>query len=148
MYVQAVTATPPPSPGAVTRGVRLLMRLEGAMVAALSVALFVRGDVSWTIFAVFFLAPDVSLAGYLAGPRVGASVYNAAHSYVGPILLILALLVSGRSFSGWPAATALIWTAHIGFDRMLGFGLKYTTGFGDTHLGKVGRSAAPTHETT
>jgi hypothetical protein len=31
-------------------------------------------------------------------------------------------------------ALSLIWIAHIGFDRMLGFGLKYPTVFKDTHL--------------
>ena len=38
-------------------------------------------------------------------------------------------------------ALALIWIAHIGLDRALGYGLKYATGFGDTHLGRIGRAA-------
>jgi hypothetical protein len=32
---------------------------------------------------------------------------------------------------------ALIWLAHIGMDRMLGYGLKYSGGFKDTHLGRL-----------
>ncbi len=36
---------------------------------------------------------------------------------------------------------AVIWFAHLGFDRLLGYGLKYPTTFGDTHLGMSGRRA-------
>jgi hypothetical protein len=55
--------------------------------------------------------------------------------------LALALTLVGF-FVGVPAAAAggLIWIAHIGFDRALGYGLKYPTGFGDTHLGRIGRN--------
>jgi hypothetical protein len=43
----------------------------------------------------------------------------------------------------WPIAgsVALIWLAHIGFDRALGYGLKYKAGFGFTHLGRIGPAA-------
>jgi hypothetical protein len=34
---------------------------------------------------------------------------------------------------------ATIWIAHIGFDRALGYGLKYGSGFTHTHLGRIGR---------
>lgn len=72
--------------------------------------------------------------GYLAGPRVGAVSYNLAHSYVGPVVL-------GVSAATHPVGLhlALIWAAHIGFDRLLGYGLKYPRAFGDTHLGLIGR---------
>lgn len=81
------------------------------------------------------LAPDLSMLGYLLGSRAGALTYNVAHTTVLP----LALGVVG-AFSGWPVvvALALIWLAHVGIDRMLGYGLKYPDRFGHTHLGSIG----------
>ncbi|MEF9606012.1 DUF4260 family protein, partial [Paracoccus sp. PXZ] len=32
-----------------------------------------------------------------------------------------------------------LWLAHVGFDRVLGYGLKLPSGFRDTHLGRIGR---------
>ena len=119
--------------GAVHGSVRLCLRLEGLVVLVLGAYLYARGGHSWVIFATLFFLPDISFAGYLAGSRVGAAVYNLAHSYVGPLLLAVALLATGTSVM-W----ALIWTAHVGFDRALGYGLKYPTAFADTHLGRIG----------
>ena len=78
------------------------------------------------------------MLAYLAGPRVGAAVYNFVHTYV----VALALALAGF-FAAIPALTAagLILIAHIGLDRALGYGLKYSTAFGDTHLGRIGRAA-------
>jgi hypothetical protein len=118
----------------VSDAVRLWLRLEGVAAFALALLIFARGDPSWRLFALLILAPDLSFFGYLAGPRVGALVYNAAHSYAGPLLLAAALLATGYSI-----AVPLVWCAHIGFDRMLGYGLKYPTAFTDTHLGRIGR---------
>jgi Domain of unknown function (DUF4260) len=115
---------------------RLLLRLEGAALFALAVFLYPKVDDSWLMFAALFLAPDLSMAGYLAGPRVGALIYNAAHVTLGPIALAIAGFL-------YPAvlliALALIWLAHIGIDRALGYGLKYEAGFRLTHLGRIGR---------
>ena len=124
--------------GAVTGGLRILLRLEGlTLLATMTLVYAVWGD-TWWIYAVLFLAPDLSFAGYLAGPRVGALVYNAAHSYLAP----MALMVAGILFWPPPASSiAMIWLAHIGFDRALGYGLKYSAGFGFTHLGRIGKGA-------
>lgn len=123
------------------RGVpRLLLRLEGAAMLIAAVAGYRHLDGSWLWLAVLFLVPDLSMLGYLVGPRIGAALYDAGHSYLAPALL------AGASFAlGAPALLlgALIWAAHIGFDRMAGYGLKYGTGFGDTHLGVLGRHAPP-----
>lgn len=124
---------------AVTGGVRVWLRLEGLAVAALAAYLYARGGHSWLLFAALFLAPDLSFAAYLAGPRAGAAGYNLLHSYVGPVVLAAAWLATGR-----PPVPSLIWAAHIGFDRMLGYGLKYPTAFGHTHLGVVGRDRSRT----
>ena len=84
--------------------------------------------------------PDVAFLGYLVGPRVGAAAYNTTHSYVGP-MIVAALAFAGilpTSVLGY----VLIWTAHIGVDRALGYGLKYPTAFGHTHLGWLGKAKA------
>jgi hypothetical protein len=120
--------------GFVGSPVRTWLRLEGLAALLLAAYLYAVSGASWTLFAVLFLTPDVSLAGYLAGARVGGTIYNAAHSYVGPLALAASLLAAGAA-----PALALIWVAHIGFDRMLGYGLKYPTAFADTHLGRIGR---------
>ncbi|VTU14236.1 hypothetical protein RA8CHR_00488 [Variovorax sp. RA8] len=122
-------------PGAAQGGVRILLRLEGLAVLAAAVAAYVDLGASWGAFAMLFLLPDLSFLGYLAGSRVGASAYNMAHSYIGPVALLGLGLVGDM-----PAAVALglIWSAHIGLDHALGYGLKYGSEFGVTHLGRVG----------
>jgi hypothetical protein len=121
---------------AVSGTVRILLRLEGLSVLIAAALAYSRLGPGWRIFAIFFLAPDLSFLGYLAGPRVGAVAYNVAHAYIGA----MTCLICGLVFS-MPVLTAagLIWTAHIGFDRALGYGLKYSTGFSFTHLGRIGR---------
>ncbi|MEO3388141.1 DUF4260 domain-containing protein [Mesorhizobium sp. CAU 1741] len=126
--------------GVVTGAPKLILRLEGLLVLAAAAVAYARLDASWWLFAILFLAPDLFMAGYLAGPKVGAAVYNAAHWYGVPLALI-ALGV----FTPVPHALAigLTWAAHIGFDRALGYGLKYADGFGSSHLGQIGRSREP-----
>ena len=117
----------------------LLLRLEGLAVAAVTALLYARTGASWWLFAALWLAPDLSILGYLAGPCRGARIYNAIHTYVGPA----ALAVSGLLFQVQVALPfALVWANHIGVDRLLGYGLKYADGFGYTHLGRVGRNKA------
>lgn len=125
-----------PEAGAVAGGVRALLRLEGFAAFAAALALYAHAGLSWPGFALFILAPDLALLPYLFGPRAGALGYNLAHTYAFALALAL-----GGYFAGVPIAAAggLIWTAHIGFDRGLGYGLKYPTGFCDTHLGRIGR---------
>jgi hypothetical protein len=113
---------------------RVLLRLEGLVVSAAAVGVyFHEGYAAW-LFIALILAPDVTFAAYAAGPHVGANVYNAAHSTIGPVALGAACLITG---GGFPVKLALIWLAHIGADRLLGYGLKYPTAFKDTHLQRV-----------
>lgn len=112
---------------------RTWLRVEGGVFFALAVGLYAHVDGSWLLFLALFLVPDVVLLGYLGGPRLGAWTYNLLHAYVGPIL-VLAL---GHLLWEGLVGIALIWVAHIGFDRMLGYGLRLERGFGFTHLGKV-----------
>jgi Domain of unknown function (DUF4260) len=124
--------------GAVTGGLRTLLRLEGLTLFIGMTLLYAVWGGSWWIYFVLFLVPDVSFAAYLAGPRTGAIVYNAAHSYMAP----MTLMVTGFGMaSPLVLSIAMIWLAHIGIDRALGYGLKYAVGFGYTHLGRIGRDA-------
>jgi len=120
------------------RGAPLLIeRLEGLAILVLALVFYGWQGGNWWLFTLLILAPDISMIGYAAGPRLGARVYNAAHTLVGPVLLGVAGLV----VDAHPVITlALIWAAHIGADRLFGYGLKYDAGFGFTHLGKIGRS--------
>jgi len=118
----------------------LLLRLEGLAAAALSAAFYPRTGESWWLFAALWLAPDLSMLGYVGRSSCrGARIYNAVHTYLLPGILALAALALHNTIL---MAIALIWVNHIGVDRLLGFGLKYAEGFGWTHLGKIGRRAA------
>ena len=112
------------------------VRAEGLCVLIAATVAYSTQGFGWGAFALFLLAPDVSFLGYLAGPKAGAIAYNLVHSYVGPA----ACLVAGAVF---PAplllGAGLIWSAHIGMDRALGYGLKYPQGFEFTHLGQLKR---------
>ena len=112
----------------------LLLRLEGLVLFGAALALYVREDYSILLLAVLFLAPDLSFVGLAAGERAGAIAYDSVHTYVGPILL-----ASGSLIAEWSTGVqlGLIWLAHIGIDRALGYGLRYPQAFRDTHLQRV-----------
>jgi hypothetical protein len=107
------------------------MRLEGVAVLIVSVFAYRWSHGSWGLFALLFLAPDLSMIGYLANVRGGAAIYNAVHTYVSPLLLAGHSVGTGHHTN---LLLSLVWISHIGLDRMLGFGLKYPTRFKDTHL--------------
>ena len=119
-----------------TTATRPWLRLEGLAVLAVAVTLYGVSGGGWLPFAVLFFAPDLAMLGYLGGPQRGALVYNLAHTYAAPAVL---------AGVGWLLAEpllpalALVWAAHIGFDRALGYGLKLPTDFRATHLGRIGR---------
>src|SRR5271165_3306550 len=113
--------------------VHILLRLEGMAALALTAVFYARTGASWWLFAALWLTPDLSMLGYLGGPKLGARIYNAIHSYVTPATLaVMAMLLKSPALLPY----ALIWINHIGVDRMMGYGLKYPDGFGFTHLGK------------
>ena len=114
----------------------ILLKIEGAALFAAAVVAYATVGQGWLLFAALILVPDISMLGYLAGPRIGAYCYNAAHLMVWP----LAIIITGY-FSATPIliGIGLIWLAHVGIDRALGYGLKYASDFRDTHLGRIGR---------
>jgi hypothetical protein len=109
-----------------------LLRLEGLAMAAVTAVLYAKTGASWWLFAALWLTPDLSMLGYLAGPCWGARCYNAVHTYVVPAALAITALLP----------FTLIWVNHIGVDRLLGYGLKYSDGFGFTHLGLLGKRSS------
>jgi hypothetical protein len=117
-----------------------LLRYEGAATLALATYLYSIASGDWLLFALLLFVPDVAFLGYLRGTVVGAGVYNLLHTEIGPFGLGAAAV-----YFEWRLglAIALVWLAHIGMDRMLGYGLKLTSGFRDTHLGRIGRAAVP-----
>jgi Domain of unknown function (DUF4260) len=119
-----------------TAGVRAILRLEGAASFAAAIALYAHAGFSWPLFALLILAPDLAMLPYLIGPRVGAAAYNLVHTYALSVPLTLAGFWLASPIA---SALGLIWITHIGMDRMLGYGLKYASGFGDTHLGRIGK---------
>jgi hypothetical protein len=126
--------------GATTDSVRTVLRLEALGLFLGAMALFWRLSGDWKLFAILILVPDLSMAFYVAGPRTGAVAYNTMHSTIGPMVLAAASFLVPQQPLLLPVA--LIWFAHVGIDRALGFGLKYPSAFGDTHLGRIGRAAA------
>ena len=127
----------PQAAGAVTGGVNILLRLEGLTLFLGMILLYDVWGGSWLLFAVLFLVPDLSFLAYLADANTGAVVYNAAHSYLAPVALMTSGFAIGDPLT---LSIAMIWLAHIGIDRALGYGLKYAAGFGFSHLGRIGRS--------
>lgn len=118
----------------VDAGTRSWLRAEGLVVLTAAAAAYWSLGGSWWMFALLFLVPDISFAGYLAGARVGAAVYNLFHTYATPLVVLGAGHLSGSILC---MQIGIIWVSHIGFDRMHGYGLKSTGGFRKTHLGDL-----------
>jgi hypothetical protein len=138
----APAATPPTStpPGpTLDPQVRAWLRLEGLVAFVVGAAIFTRLGGEWLWFVPALLLVDVSMVGYLRGPRLGALTYDLAHNWavgLGVLGLGLALAIPVATLAG------AVLVAHTGADRALGYGLKLGTGFRDTHLGSIGRDAA------
>jgi hypothetical protein len=112
---------------------RILLGVEGFGVAAAAVAFYFHLGFTWWPLAAFALVPDVAAIGYLRGPRLGAALYDAAHTYAFPLTLATFGVLEGTNVV---LGSALIWLTHIGVDRTVGYGLKYTSGK-DTHLQRI-----------
>src|SRR6266550_1697628 len=109
----------------------LLLRIEDAILLLATLFAYQHLHYSWLLFAILFLTPDLFMLGYLANVHLGAAIYNLAHTFTLPLAFLFLSYIQH-----WRLAQtiALIWTAHIAFDRLLGYGLKYPTYFKDTHL--------------
>jgi hypothetical protein len=119
--------------GSPTGGIKTIVRIENLAILLLVILAYIHLHLNWWLFAALLFAPDIALTAYLANPRLGAQCYNLGHSYIGPLTLLGAAAAYPRLIP-----FALIWLAHVSMDRALGYGLKYSTAFTDTHLGKIG----------
>lgn len=113
---------------------KLLLQIEGAAVLLVACVCYHHLQGHWLWFWLFFLVPDASMLGYLANKRFGAMTYNVVHTFATPLIVLFALLITNQNSYLW---LVLIWFAHIGFDRLIGYGLKYETNFKDTHLQRL-----------
>lgn len=123
--------------GAVQGAPRTFLRVEGLVLLVAAVGAFAATEQPWWLLPVVLFLPDVVMVGYARSSRLGALLYNLGHSYPAPAALGAASVLADAPLA---QALALIWFAHIGMDRVLGYGLKYDTDFKDTHLGRIGRS--------
>ena len=116
-----------------------ILRSEGLVLLVAALATYFAGlDEPWWLVPLLLFVPDVFMVGYAKSHRAGALLYNFAHSYPAPAVLgALATVADEPLWQG----VALVWFAHIGMDRALGYGLKYDTDFKDTHLGRIGHDA-------
>ncbi|MET7866598.1 DUF4260 family protein [Micromonospora taraxaci] len=119
-----------------------VQRVEGLAVATLAVVVTVTVGYAWWSLLALFLVFDLSMLGYLRGPRLGAFCYNLAHSYTVPAVLgAVAVAAAGLGEPiDWLGVLALAWGFHIAVDRGLGYGLKTAEGFEHTHLGLIGKA--------
>jgi hypothetical protein len=114
-----------------------ILRAEQVALAAAGVVAYLANGGSPILLIPLLLAPDLSMAGYLGGPRLGALTYNLVHN------LVVALALIGLGWwtaAGWLLLAGTLLVAHVGGDRALGYGLKLPTDFRDTHLGRIGRT--------
>lgn len=124
--------------------VRLHLHVDGLALFAAGLVGYILAGGSWWLFVLLLLAPDLVMLGYLAGPRIGARVYNAGHSLVVPVVLgaigmipLVSNAARAEAQAPFLVLLALIWTAHLGMDRIFGFGYKYPSAFRDTHFARV-----------
>ncbi len=113
------------------RMINSILRIEGLAAFSIALAAYFHLGFSWVALVLLILVPDVFMLGYLKDNSWGAIVYNIGHTYVTPLVL---LALSHQIEFPVGSAFALIWIAHIGIDRALGFGLKRASGFKDTYL--------------
>jgi hypothetical protein len=129
--------TDPLLDGIVTGTPRGWLRVEGATLLVASFVAYSRTGQAWWLAPLTLLVPDLTMIGYLGGPRLGSRLYNVAHSTPIPATLVA---VAWWEDTSLPVALGLVWLAHIGLDRLLGYGLKYHDHFQHTHLGRLARS--------
>ncbi len=125
-----------PADGTVRGVPRALLRSEGVALLAVCVVLYARFGVAWWLFVVLLLVPDIGMTGYVRSTQVGAATYNLLHTYTLPAILVFGAILTTSALA-W--SIGLIWFAHLGMDRAMGYGLKYADAFQHTHLGVIGR---------
>jgi len=119
-----------------------IIQLEEAFMLSFSIAVLISFDATWWVYILILIGPDISMVGYVAGNKTGAVCYNLFH-HKG---IAIAIFLTGFfNHFYWLEITGLILFGHSSLDRMLGYGLKYSTGFQFTHLGQIGRTKSNTN---
>ncbi|OZM56311.1 hypothetical protein CIB95_12920 [Lottiidibacillus patelloidae] len=114
--------------------VKNFIKLEGLVVFLISFGIYYELDFNWTLFFLLLFVPDIGMLGYIHSKKIGAMIYNTFHTYSLPLFLLFIGFLLNNDFL---LSISIIWTAHIGIDRAIGYGLKYTTDFKDTHINKI-----------
>jgi hypothetical protein len=125
---------PEPAPGPRATAPPFLLRMEGLALLVAALVVWSHVELAGWILIVTLLLPDLGLLGYALGPMWGARVYNLTHTLALPLILGARALHSGTRIL---LAAAVVWAAHIGMDRTVGFGLKYPDSFRRTHLQRL-----------
>ncbi len=112
----------------------MLLRVEGAALFGAALAVYLDRDYNLWLGLALILLPDIALLAYLAGPRIGSYAYDALHTTIAPLALGAAAFLGDWTLG---IEIALIWLAHVGFDRAVGYGLKYADAPKPTHLQRV-----------
>jgi hypothetical protein len=113
----------------------VLLRIEAFIVFIAAVAIYRYTGGLWLHFALLFFVPDISIPFYWLRRDLGCALYNLAHTYTWPLALLLLTVVGNAPL--WVRPYALIWIAHIAWDRQFAFGLKLADNFWETHLGTI-----------
>ena len=111
--------------------IRSLIQFEYACAFFLTLFFYWYSDFSLLLFFLLLLFPDVTMIGYAMNTKIGAIIYNVGHSFLLPLVL---LVISFMIVNSILMMISLIWLAHIFMDRALGYGLKYTDSFKQTHI--------------
>jgi len=116
--------------------IQFLLKLENlAMFLLFFALLFHQLDNKWWLALLLLFTPDVGMIGYIINPKVGAYTYNFLHNMVVSVIL---LAVGHFVKQDILIVIAFVMLAHLFFDRFMGYGLKYTDSFKNTHLGAIG----------
>ena len=118
------------------RAVDAILRAEQVAIAVAGVVLWIAKGGPPLLLIPAWLLIDLSMIGYLGGPRLGSVTYNAAHNLVLPLAL---LGLGWWTDTDWMVLAAAVFITHVGLDRVLGYGLKLPTDFRDTHLERIGK---------
>ena len=118
------------------KSLKSLIILEEAGLFIGSVILFgLAISYTWWIFPLLFFLPDLSFAAYLINTKIGAWIYNLLH-HKG---VMVGLALAGYFMKiEWLLAVGIVFLGHASFDRIFGYGLKFSDDFKHTHLGRIG----------
>lgn len=109
-----------------------ILKLEELAMFLFSIYLFGLTDFAWWWYPALILLPDISMLGYIAGPRKGAIAYNLFH-HKGVALMVLCL--GWYIPEPWLILAGIVLFGHSSLDRVFGYGLKYFDSFHHTSLG-------------